>query len=178
MIKINLGCGPRNFGKDWYHVDGGNYEHLDSKDIFNLPHNRGSVDLIYTSHLIAYFNRDEIKPIISKWVKKLKPGGVFRVATPDFSIITRLVSEGYPLDNFLGPLYGKMEMDGKQIYHKTTYDFDSLKELLEECGLHSVTLYDWRETEHADFDDHSQAYLPHMDKENGTLISLNVEATK
>jgi len=27
-------------------------------------------------------------------------------------------------------------------------------------------------------DDHSQAYLPHMDKENGILISLNIEATK
>jgi hypothetical protein len=29
-----------------------------------------------------------------------------------------------------------------------------------------------------EFDDHSQAYLPHMDKENGTLISLNIEAVK
>ncbi|HAI38830.1 MAG TPA: methyltransferase, partial [Maribacter sp.] len=38
--------------------------------------------------------------------------------------------------------------------------------------------YDWRQTEHAKFDDHSQAYIPHMDKENGTLISLNIEAVK
>jgi hypothetical protein len=28
------------------------------------------------------------------------------------------------------------------------------------------------------FDDHSQAYIPHMDKENGTLISLNIETIK
>ena len=41
-----------------------------------------------------------------------------------------------------------------------------------------VKRYDWRDTEHAEFDDHSQAYLPHMDKENGTLISLNIEAVK
>ncbi|RPJ57790.1 MAG: methyltransferase, partial [Dehalococcoidia bacterium] len=26
--------------------------------------------------------------------------------------------------------------------------------------------------------DYSQAYIPHMDKENGILISLNVEATR
>ena len=38
--------------------------------------------------------------------------------------------------------------------------------------------YDLRDTEHADIDDCSQAYLPHMDKENGVLMSLNVEATK
>ena len=38
--------------------------------------------------------------------------------------------------------------------------------------------YDWRKTEPADFDDHSQAYIPHMDKSNGTLISLNIESNK
>jgi hypothetical protein len=27
-------------------------------------------------------------------------------------------------------------------------------------------------------DDYSQSYLPHMDKENGTLMSLNLEAVK
>ena len=36
MIKINMGCGWRNFGEDWVHIDGGNYQHLDYKDILNL----------------------------------------------------------------------------------------------------------------------------------------------
>jgi len=27
-------------------------------------------------------------------------------------------------------------------------------------------------------DDHSKAYFPHMDKENGKLLSLNIEAIK
>ena len=57
-------------------------------------------------------------------------------------------------------------------------DFVSLKKVLESCGYSSVIKYDWRETEHATFDDHSQAYIPHMDKENGTLVSLNVECIK
>ena len=58
MIKINLGCGKRNFGKDWIHIDGGNYSHLDSHDIINLPYN--NIDLIYASHLIGYFDREEM----------------------------------------------------------------------------------------------------------------------
>jgi len=33
-------------------------------------------------------------------------------------------------------------------------------------------------TEHSEFDDCSQAYLPKMDKENGILISLNVQCSK
>ena len=67
------------------------------------------------------------------------------------------------------------------IYHKTTYDFAELASKfirvapLDFCN---INFYDWRETEHAQFDDHSQAYIPHMDKENGVLVSLNVECLK
>ena len=43
-----MGCGWRDFGKDWIHIDGGDYPHLDSTDILNLPHKNNSVDLIYT----------------------------------------------------------------------------------------------------------------------------------
>jgi hypothetical protein len=45
-------------------------------------------------------------------------------------------------------------------------------------GGGEIERYDWRETEHVDIDDYSQAYIPHMDKENGALVSLNVEALK
>ena len=53
-----------------------------------------------------------------------------------------------------------------------------LYDLLERLGMKDIHRYDWEETEHSKFDDHSQAYMPHMDKENGTLISLNVEWIK
>jgi len=178
-IKINLGCGWRDFGDDWHHIDGGDYKHLNSKDILNLPFEDNSVDLIYASHVIEYFNRDEIIPILNKWKNKLKNGGVLRLAVPNFKIMCKLYHEDkIDLDSFLGPLYGKMDMGDKIIYHKTTYDFNSLKPILNKCGFNKINYYDWRQTEHAGFDDHSQAYIPHMDKENGTLISLNIEATK
>ena len=69
-------------------------------------------------------------------------------------------------------------MEDSIIYHKTTYDFESLRTVLENCGFSNVVEYNWRETDHAQFDDHSQAYIPHMDKENGVCISLNVECIK
>ena len=71
-----------------------------------------------------------------------------------------------------------MTMGENIIYHKTAYDYESLKTLLQDCHFSDIREYDWRGTEHAEFDDHSQAYLPHMDKENGVLISLNVECNK
>jgi hypothetical protein len=82
------------------------------------------------------------------------------------------------MDDFVGLLYGKMPMGDETIYHKTVYDFRSLKKVLESIGMREVNHYDWRDTEHSEFDDHSQAYLPHMDKDNGTLMSLNVECKK
>ena len=179
MIKINMGCGWRDFGKDWIHIDGGDYSHLDSKDIFNLPYEDNSVDLIYASHVIEYFNREEVKDVLNEWIRVLKPNGKLRLAVPDFEVIVGLYfSKEYSLDRFLGPLYGKMPMGEETIYHKTTYDFKSLKLLLENLNMKNVIEYDWRETEHSEFDDHSQAYIPHMDKDNGTLISLNVECIK
>ncbi len=63
-------------------------------------------------------------------------------------------------------------------YQSTVYDFSSLKKLLEENGFWNVCRYDWRQTIHKDFDDFSQAYFPHMNKERGLLISLNIEAIK
>lgn len=179
MKKINLGCGWRNFGSDWIHIDGGGYDHLDSKDIFNLPYEDNSIDLIYASHVIEYFDRNKIIPILNKWKTKLKTGGILRLAVPNFEEIAKLyITEGYDLDKFLGPLYGRMKMGDQWIYHKTTYDFKSLSKVLTKCGFSGITYYNWQDTDHAQYDDHSQAYIPHMDKENGTLISLNIEAIK
>ena len=64
------------------------------------------------------------------------------------------------------------------LYHRTVYDFETLRSTLQSAGFREVRRYDWRDTVHKDFDDYSQAYIPHMDKEAGRLISLNVEAVK
>jgi len=179
MIKLHLGCGWRNFGNDWTHIDGGDYDHLDDHDITKLNFDNNTVDLIYASHVLEYFDREEVNGVLGEWSRVLKKGGILRIAVPDFQSMVKLYCcDTYQLEKFLGPLYGKMKMGEETIYHKTTYDFDSLHKLLENHNFHNVEKYDWRETEHASFDDHSQAYIPHMDKENGTLISLNIQATK
>jgi len=178
-MKFNIGCGWRNFGKDWIHIDGGNYDHIDSKDIFISTYDDNTADLIYASHFIEYFNRDEVVPLLKRWKEVLKPNGVLRLAVPNFEIFAKLYIHGrHSLDSFLGPLYGKMKMSDNIIYHKTVYDFTSLEKLLKIIGMKKIRKYDWRKTEHANFDDHSQAYLPHMDKKNGMLMSLNVECIK
>ena len=178
-MKLHLGCGKRNFGEDWVHIDGGNHEHLHSRDITTLPFKDGTVELVYASHVLEYFDREEAVSVLKEWKRVLVPEGTLRIAVPDFEAMVRLYTEtSTSLHKFLGPLYGKMEMGDKKIYHKTVYDEYNLKALLFKNGFRNMVVYDWRNTEHARIDDHSQAYLPHMDKENGTLISLNVECKK
>lgn len=178
-MKLHLGCGKRDFGPDWINIDGGNFPHLHSNDIVNLPFDDDSVDLIYSSHVLEYFDREEVLIVLKNWYRVLKPNGTLRIAVPDFESMAELyVRKDENLDRFLGPLFGKMVMGDGTIYHKTTYDFYSLSKVLENCGFKNVRRYDWRHTEHSQFDDHSQAYIPHMDKDNGVLISLNVQCVK
>ncbi len=178
-MKFNIGCGSRDFGEDWVHIDGGKYKHIDSQDIFIKDYNYDSAELIYASHFIEYFDRVEVIPLLKRWKDVLKPKGTLRLAVPNFKLYSKLYSENkISIDNVLGPLYGKMIMDGRNIYHKTTYDYSSLKKLLEKVGMKNIKKYNWEDTCHSKFDDHSQAYLPHMDKKNGILMSLNVECIK
>lgn len=179
-MKIHIGCGKRNFGSGWFHVDGSHEGgHIDHHDIFKLPQKSDSVDLVYASHIIEYFDSEEVCDVLREWKRVLKPGGILRLAVPDFESMAELyVSKSIGLHQIVGPLYGKMNLNEKKIYHRMVYDFGSLSRLLTSLGLKNIKRYDWQKTEHASFDDHSQAYIPHMDKNNGTLISLNVECEK
>jgi hypothetical protein len=82
----------------------------------------------------------------------------------------------------LGALFGQMDInndkENQTLYHRTSYNFKSLKKLLDDNCYMNVQKYEWQYTIHKDYHDHSQAYFPHMDKENGILVSLNFEATK
>jgi len=175
-MKLHLGCGKRDFGSEWIHIDKDDYPHVIYNSVIALPFANDTAELIYASHLFEYFDREEAKQILAEWYRVLKPGGILRLAVPDFKALCKLYVEGHGLDKLLGPLYGKF--GDPSVYHKTCYDFDSLAVILEAGGFTSVSKYDWRSTEHSHIDDHSQAYFPHMDKENGMLISLNVEAVK
>ncbi|PHR56660.1 MAG: methyltransferase [Robiginitomaculum sp.] len=182
-MKLNLGCWHRNI-PGWIHVDLCDMPHIDYKtgidDLSMLE--SGSAELIYSSHSLEYFDRQHVGGVLTEWARVLEPGGLLRLAVPDFDQLIKVYQKTGKLEKVLGPLYGRMEIDtetGPQtLFHKTTYSFNSLKTVLEDNGFTNVRRYDWQDTIHKDYDDHSQAYFPHMDKENGILVSLNVEADK
>jgi predicted SAM-dependent methyltransferase len=184
-IKLHLGCG-KIYIPGFIHIDLADYPHIDYKrDISDLPmFEDNSVDLIYCCHALEYFDRQEAQNVLKEWYRVLKKGKILRIAVPDFEAIVKVYLKYKDLNHIgiLGPLYGKMVIktpEGERItYHKTVYDFESLKEVLESVGFKNIQRYNWRETVHKDYDDFSQAYIPHRDKEKGILISLNIKAKK
>lgn len=181
-LRLHLGCGKR-FIPGFVHVDLDDFDHIDVKtDVRDLRmFDTGSAELIYACHVLEYFDRVEVVEVLREWKRVLRPEGILRLAVPDFEALVQVYRESGDLDKILGPLFGRIEVQTPErqvFYHRTTYDFASLKDVLESVGFRDVRRYDWRETIHRDYDDFSQAYIPHMDKENGRLISLNVEATK
>jgi len=182
-VKLHLGCGEK-YIQGYVHIDIVSYPHVDyQQSIMFLPQfDDNSVDYIYCCHAFEYLDREEGYAALCEWIRVLKPGGTIRLAVPDFdAIVTNYqtkANRNIEERGILGPLYGKIDCGFMSVYHKTAYNFDSLQKMLERVGFKDIKLYDWRETEHADVDDFSQAYIPHMDKENGLLISLNIEGKK
>ena len=185
-IKLHLGCGKR-YIPGFIHIDLGSYKHIDYQTSVNNLSMYGDeqVDLIYASHTLEYFDREEALTVLMEWRRVLKKGGdgTLRLSMPDFGAIVAVYQKYNDLEHegILGPLYGRWDTlsdspTTRMIYLKTVYDFQSIQKCLEAVGFTRVRKYNWQDTSHADYDDYSQAYIPYRDSDNGIMISLNVEA--
>ena len=138
-----------------------------------------SVELIYASHVLEHFSRQDYPLVLREWHRVLAPGGVLRLAVPDFAACARIYYEQGLVDGLTG-LVGLL-VGGQRDpydYHKMVFDEPLLTHALLAAGFREVRRWNWRETEHTHIDDYSQAYLPHLDKEHGQPMSLNLEAVK
>ena len=178
-MKLHLGCGPK-YIEGWIHCDALEYQHVDIiGPVDSLPIDDCMAEIVYASHVLEHFGRHECISVLSEWYRVLKPGGILRLAVPNFMAACEVyldASLGDNIDLIKGLVCGgqKDEFD----FHGNIFDQKSLEAMLKSVGFQSVKTWDWRATEHSHIDDYSQAYLPHMDKDSGKLVSLNLEAIK
>ncbi|MEL6120981.1 MAG: methyltransferase domain-containing protein [Pseudomonadota bacterium] len=178
--KIHLGCGVKHL-EGWFHVDALEYPHVDHvgrvEDLGFISDN--AAQLIYACHVLEHFGRKTYREPLEEWFRVLAPGGILRLAVPDFRAAAELYLSGRMprgLEDVRGLVIGGQR--DQYDFHGMIFDYETLDTTLTDIGFSAVRLWDWRTTEHAHMDDYSQAYLPHMDKENGRLVSLNIEAVK
>lgn len=182
LVKLHLGAAKRRL-RGFTNIDREYSDGLDLvADVSDLSaFEDSSVSDIYTSHTLEYFDRVEVLTVLAEWRRVLSHGGKLHIAVPDFERLIEIYSKTGELSSIIGPLFGRWinENNGETIYHKTVWDFDSLKASLEECGFESVTRFDpisYLEEIDPEFDDYSLAFYPHMDRD-GIPVSLCLEAT-
>jgi len=178
MLKLHLGCGHIHL-PGYINIDIEAFPTVDlACDARSLPYEDNSVDFIYSCALIEEFGRYEWVNVLKHWNRKLKVGHSLRLSTSDFGAVCCKYIEGEPLLGMLGLVIGGQREE--HTHHGMVFDYDLLRSGLIAAGFGDIHRYNWRQTDLGinGIDDYSQAYLPHMDKENGTLMSLNVEAIK
>ncbi len=129
-------------------------------EIFPLAYEDASASVIRASHVLEHFGLRQLKDVVTDWVRVLKPGGVLRIAVPDFTQVAVAYLEG----SGVGFRADQVIMGGQQDendFHKSLFDRDNLRALLAECGL--VLLRPWK----SELDDCANY-----------SFSLNIEGTK
>ena len=176
-MRLHLGCGDKIL-EGYVNVDIRSNLLCDKIDDVKYLNEfeSNSVEEIYASHVLEHFGRHEYKEVLKRWYEVLKKEGVLKIAVPNLKAVFEEYNNGKNLKSLWGFLYGGQTYEKN--YHYVGFDFETLSEDLIEIGFDEITIWDWRSTDHSHIDDFSQSYLPHMDKENGKLMSLNVKATK
>ena len=180
-LKLHLGSGWR-YLPGWQHLDITKRDHIDFVgSVSDLSQfSDGTVDVIYASHLLEYFDAAEAVEVLSEWRRVLRSGGEIYLAVPDFKALIKIYEQTADLSKIMGPLFGKMQSDVGTLYHRIVYDKVSAFAALKQVGFERIEEYDpqaFLSNIDAAYDDHSLAFFPHMDR-SGIQVSLCVKATK
>lgn len=108
MKYLNLGCGGR------YHVDWVNVDFTArSKSVIvhdlskGIPAADNTYDVVYHSHLLEHFSKDDAPAFIKECYRVLSPGGTLRVVVPDLEAIAKAYLNA--LDNVLSDIPGSAD---------------------------------------------------------------------
>jgi len=189
-IRLHIGCGNRIL-EGWVNIDKSSSLDLPIEvyagDITDLNEivgpsgveiiPDGSVELIYASHVLDHLSRkEELDRALSECYRVLKPEGILRVSVSDFERVATMYNEGMDLEKLWGHIVGGHKTEHDK--HGCVFDYNVLKRYLEKHGFKDIKKYDYKKFLPKEFDDLSQCYIPHLDKKNGILMALNVEAKK
>lgn len=188
-MKLNLGCFDKKL-PGFTNVDirpECNPDIVD--DAFTLDTIKDeSVDLIYCCHMLEHLSYTQTVGALYTWYRKLKGGGVLRLAVPDLEKACALYLLTKDKEKLKSMFWGSQRHDFD--FHKNGWSKDDLEEELLNVGFENVREWLWQLTEpHNYCDDYSQSYFPDMQKDfrmsngktilgGGVLLSLNLEAIK
>ena len=114
-------------------------------DLRNLPFADGEFDIVFSSHALEHFAREETLPTLKEWVRVLKEGGTFKLIVPDILwVVDNLQTpEGEPSigdlnDDMLNVLYGAQTDETN--FHKNAMTGKRVSDWLVACGLNGIAI--------------------------------------
>ena len=194
MLKVNLGCGL-SVVENWVNIDGSptvKLQKLSGIGYFfravveprfpssvvygdvtgSLPLATGSVDILYSSHMLEHLSLDDFRVALCEIYRVLKPGGVFRSVLPDLeaSIATYLANADtdantqFLRETILGTerrpkgFFGNLRSMLGNSNHLWMWDYKGIARELSSAGFmqvaravyHDSTVPDFYEVEHID----------------------------
>jgi predicted SAM-dependent methyltransferase len=108
------------------------------------PFATGTVDAIYTRHVLEHFYHDELTRVLRDAHRVLRPSGGIRILVPSLEVACRAYLEGddsvlmtfpRPYRSRGGRAVNLLFCDGQ---HRMGFDFSLMQELLEEAGFTDI----------------------------------------
>lgn len=148
MIKYHLFCGDK-YKPGWVNVDirplGDVCANLLDQNYWDKEIKDNSVDFFFQEHAIEHFSAKDGKWLLSQCYKKLKPGGVLRIATPDLAEVVHDCYTGQwrsakwltevPQGKTITTMAEYLNIGMRDWDHKFLYDEETLKKYLIEVGF-------------------------------------------
>lgn len=150
-VCLEIGAGNKKGVNGWVTLD-----MAPDCDIYwdllrGIPFPTGSVEKIYSSHVLEHFTLKEIRKLLGECFRVLAPGGTFSVCVPNARLYAEAYVAGKELDRSVyfhyQPAYNNISpidclnytayMDG---LHKYMFDEQNLLRLLEQEGFREVRL--------------------------------------
>ena len=119
---------------------------------YGVPLPAGSVDFVFSSHVLHHLYKDQARELLSEILRILKPGGTLRVAVPDLEYIVNLYLQGLREEAiekyFFYPSATRSDLSTRHYQ----YDFVLLSKLLTGAGFDHVHRCDYRQGRTPDLD--------------------------
>ena len=92
MKYLNLGCGDYfSNEKEWVNLDFSSHHEgvIEHNLLKGIPFEDNTFDLVYHSHVLEHFSKEDGETLISECFRVLKTNGVLRIAIPDLERIAK-----------------------------------------------------------------------------------------
>jgi len=102
-------------------------------DVRCLPFETGHFDIVFSSHTLEHFGRNEFDAVLDEWLRVLKPDGELRIVLPNIAWAAEQIGNGIINNDVLNVLYGQQEY--RENFHRMGYTPEMLRQMLEGRGF-------------------------------------------